>query len=268
MFAKEIRNGITVLKSSLFSEYTKINHLFTTRIGGVSFNKNEMNLGFSSGDEYSNVITNYQRLCSEFGFETQNLVLTKQIHSDIVIDVNKTHRGNGFLYENKFDGTDALITADKDVTLVVFYADCTPVIFYDTKNNVIGACHSGWKGTVKKIGKKTVRKMQELYGSDPSNIIAAIGPCISKCHFETSEDVYTKFKDSFGKDENFLYRKDGNKYYIDLKKANRVQLEEIGISKIDECALCTVCNKDILYSYRADNQKTGRMAVFLQIKGD
>jgi hypothetical protein len=173
----------------------------------------------------------------------------------------------------KFENVDGLITKKPGINLMLTFADCTPIFLYDPDNKIIANVHSGWTGTVKKIGQKAVIKMIKEYGTKPENLIACIGPCIQKCHFEVDEDVKLKFEQSFGylgRNCDIIERQkelvNGKvKYHIDTTLANRLILEEVGLNpkNIIESKICTVCNSDKMHSYRADGLNSGRnVAIF------
>ena len=265
MFKLQYHDKLCYLSSGLLSSQDGVSHLFSTRISGE---EQQLNLGLSCG-EYKDVLHAFTLACNIIHADYHRLVLTQQVHSDKIIAVHQTDAGNGLLYENCFGGVDGFITNETNLPISIFYADCVPLIFYDPKKRVIGACHAGWRGTVLKIAAKTVRKMAAEYGSNLNDIIAAIGPCIGPCHFETSLDVYQEFEKNFPKHINLLLNcQKKDKYYIDLKLANQLQLIDIGINKahIDVCMDCTVCRNELYFSHRAENGKTGRMAAIIMLK--
>lgn len=159
---------------------------------------------------------------------------------------------------------DGLVTDKSGISLSLRFADCTPIFLYDKVKNVIGNIHSGWRGTVQKIGQKGVEKMIEEYGCNPKDIIACIGPAIGKCHFEVSEDVKEIFEDTFSylaSPEKFIQKgKEEGKYFVDTNYINEKLLKEIGLKKenIVQSNICTVCNKDYIHSYRAEKELSGR----------
>ncbi len=245
-----------------------VNHGFTTRLGGVSKGYySSMNMSFNRGDDENFVRENYKRICDAIDVKCENLVFTKQTHTDNVIRVDEKDRGIGFSRPS-FSDIDGLVTNAKNVALVTQFADCTPLLFLDPKNNAIGSCHSGWRGTVKRIGKKTVELMQKEFGSDPNDIICAIGPNIGKCCYEVDDAVFNEFK-SAGFDTKLIFTEKGNgKYMLDLRKANELILLNSGIKKenIDISDICTCCNFDSMFSHRASGEKRGNMAAIIELK--
>ena len=181
-----------------FEETGMVKHCFSTRRGGVSEGcYSSMNLRFHCDDKKENVIKNYELISSAIGIDHKNIVLSKQVHEDVIYKADYDDMGNGVIKENKFASVDALITDKKGIPLVTLYADCVPLFFIDKRLGVIATAHSGWKGTVKRIGQKTIQKMKNEYGSRSEDILAAIGPSIQECHFEVGDDVAEIFIDNF-----------------------------------------------------------------------
>ena len=221
----------------------KITHCYTLK--GNNNNYKEV-----IGDNYSSL---YKALnLNEDGFTK----IEHQAHSDIVEIVKE----KGETHTN----VDGLVTDKSEISLSLRFADCTPIFLYDPVKNVIGNIHSGWRGTVQKIGQKGVEKMVKEYGCNPKNIIACIGPAIGKCHFEVSEDVKKIFEETFSylkNTEKFIQKgKEEGKYFIDTNYINEKLLEEIGLKKenIVQSNICTVCNKEYMHSYRAEKELSGR----------
>ena len=208
-----------------FKELEKVdfvNHAFSTRLGGVSSGEfNSMNMSFNRGDADENVHENYRRLCAAIGTEYENLTASSQDHHTYVRRVTATHRGIGIYRPKDLESVDGLITNEKGVALVTYFADCTPVLLADTRNHAIGACHAGWRGTVGEIAEITVKKMGEEFGTDPADIKATIGPAISKCCYEVDEPVAKRFISLGLETEKIVFPKGGGKYMIDLLETNR-----------------------------------------------
>jgi YfiH family protein len=248
-----------------------VKHGFSTRLGGVSKEHlSSMNLSFTRGDELENVIQNYKRITNAMEIEYDSLVLSYQTHTTNIKVVTKDDRGKGLTKERNYSDIDGLITNDKGVTLVTFYADCVPLFFVDPVKHAIGLSHSGWRGTVDKIGKVTVEKMIECYGTNPADMIAAIGPSICRDCYEVSEDVIEEFRKSFQPDviDHICYKKDNGKYQLDLWKANQYVLLEAGIKNenISVTNICTCCNPELLFSHRASKGMRGNLAAFIGLK--
>ena len=246
-------------------------HGFSTRMGGVSTGDcATMNLSFERGDAEEAVRTNYELLGAAIGFKTDSLVFSKQTHTTNVRVVTEEDRGKGFLRERDYTDVDGLITNVPGLTLATFYADCVPLFFVDPVHKAIGLSHSGWKGTVGKIGKVTVEKMMAQYGTDPKDVLAAIGPSICQSCYEVSEDVIVQFKEAFEEKlwNELFYVKENGKYQLNLWRANELIFEEVGILKehYSTTKICTCCNPGYLFSHRASHGKRGNLGAFLQIK--
>ena len=176
-----LKNGVKYITFPKLESRDEIRHIFSSRIGGVSTGRySSMNLSFTNGDSRENVLKNYKILCEVADIDINNLVLSHQTHTNNVRIVSDKDRGTG-IFKEPFTDVDGLITNTPGVALVTQYADCTPLLFFDPVKKVIASSHSGWRGTVKEIGKVTVQKMMDIFGSNPGDIIVGIGPCIAKC---------------------------------------------------------------------------------------
>ena len=238
-------------------------HCFTTRLGGVSQGfLSSMNIGTSRGDSRENVLRNYEILGENLGFDVKNLVLSRQIHSDIVRVAEKKHRGAG-LFADPMEDCDGLITREKGLALVIFTADCTPILFWDEKTGAVGAAHAGWRGTEKAIAARVVEEMGKHFGSSPDHIHAAIGPNIGACHFETREDVPKAMISAFGKEAEPFIRPAGEKFHVDLKGINAMILKNAGVRHIEVSDACTVCRQDLFWSHRIVGQQRGSQGALI-----
>ena len=240
-------------------------HGFTTRLGGVSKGElDSLNLGMHRGDERSNVEENYKRLAKAIGFDLEKLVLTRQTHSDIVRKV--TFADASGLDNHSYPECDALITNTPETALIVFSADCTPVLFHDPVTGAVGAAHAGWRGTAAKIAAKTAKAMCDAYGCKPEDIRAAIGPNIGACCFETDADVPEAMVKAFGKTaESYIVPK-GNKYYVNLKELNALSLREAGVTHIEIAEECTVCQHHRFWSHRVTGGNRGSQGAVIVCK--
>lgn len=238
-------------------------HCFTTRFGGVSSGYlSSLNIGTSRGDDPANVLENYHILGSALGFAPENAVLSKQIHSDIVRVVTEDDRGAG-LFAPPLSPCDALITNTPGLALVVFTADCTPILLHDPVTGAVGAVHAGWRGTVAAIAARTVEAMCREYGSRSENIRAAIGPNIGKCHFETDTDVPEALLAAFGKEMESFIEARGKKYHADLKQVNAWVLRRAGVTQIEISDACTVCQCDRYWSHRVTKGERGSQGAII-----
>ena len=245
-------------------------HGFSTRLGGVSQgNLSSMNLSFSRGDAPENVRENFRRMSESIGFQWEDTVFSAQTHTTNVVRVGKTDKGRGLSRPVGYEDVDGLITNEEGVVLTTFYADCVPLFFVDPVKRAIGLSHSGWRGTVAKMGKVTVEAMVREFGSDPSDLVAAVGPSICQDCYEVSQDVILSFQEHFPKDQwpSLFYQKENGKYQLNLWEANRLIFLEAGIlpEHIQVTDVCTACNENVLFSHRASMGKRGNLAAFLEL---
>jgi len=249
----------------LTAEGITVPHGFTTRLGGVSQGYlASLNLGMHRGDLPENVQENYRRLAEAVGFDLQKLVLTWQIHSDIVRQVTAAD-ANGIDHRN-YPQCDALITNDPGTALFVFTADCTPILLQDPVTGAVGAIHAGWRGTAADIAGKTVAAMIDAYGCNPENIRAAIGPNIGPCCFETDRDVPDAMIQLLGEKAFPHIRQQGSKYYVNLKQINALLLHRQGVSQIDISTHCTACRPDLFWSHRVTGGNRGSQGAIIVCK--
>ena len=263
-------NSVPYLTYNSLSEIDFINHAFSTRLGGVSTDEfTSMNMAFNRGDSPENVTENYKRFCKSAGFDYESLTASSQDHHTFVRAVTKENVGIGIYKPKDIESVDALITNEPGVTLVTYYADCTPLFFVDTKQKAIGLAHAGWRGTVGRIGDNVVKKMQSLYCTDPSDIKAAIGPAISVCCYEVDKPCADNFLALDELDSTkFVFPKGNGKFMIDLLETNRQILVHAGVKNenITVSDVCTNCNNELLWSHRATKGHRGTMSAFMCIK--
>lgn len=240
---------------------------FSTRAGGVSEGIfSTMNLSFTRGDKREAVEENYRRIAQALDVDYDRFVFSDQTHTTNVLRVTEKDAGNGIIREREYPDIDGLITNVPGLVLTTFYADCVPLYFVDPVHRAIGLSHSGWRGTVNRMGQVTVERMQEAYGTDPADLICAIGPSICQDCYEVSEDVTEQFAAAFpGHEVELFYRKENGKYQLNLWRANEIVLTEAGV-KPEHLAvtdICTCCNPKNLFSHRASHGKRGNLAAFL-----
>ncbi|MBS7299157.1 MAG: peptidoglycan editing factor PgeF [Eubacteriales bacterium] len=257
-----VKNGnLCYYTIDAFENTGLVKHCFTTKHGGVSEGCYEsLNLRMNCDDSEENIHENYRIICNELGIDVNSLVLSKQVHKTDIAGVTSADKGNGFVFENKFESADALVTNEKNVPLVTFFADCVPVFLLDTKKEVLALVHSGWRGTANGISALTVQHMIEHYGSTAEDIIAAIGPSIRKCHFEVGDEVAAEF------DERFVDRAK-EKPYVDLQGCIIEQLIGCGVKRenITDSGICTCCRCDEFYSHRTTGNERGTMAAIAML---
>lgn len=238
-------------------------HCFTTRFGGVSSGYlASMNIGTHRGDTPENVVENFRILGTVLGCSPEQLVLTKQTHTDTVLRVGKKELGAG-LFAPELSECDGLITNEPGVGLVVFTADCTPILLHDPVTGAVGAVHAGWRGTAAAIGRKAVEAMAREFGSRPEDIRAAIGPNIAQCCFETDQDVPDAMLAQYGTAAEPFIRKTDDKYYVNLKEVNALSLRQAGVQSIDISPLCTACEPDRFWSHRRVGSARGSQGALI-----
>lgn len=249
----------------LTSQGISVPHCFTTRLGGVSTgSQSSLNLAYGRGDSMENVEANLRILTDALHIDFNHLVLTRQTHSDIVRVVTDADC-NGFCHRD-YPECDALVTNTPGVALLIFTADCTPLLFHDPVTGAVGAAHAGWRGTAQAIGPKTVQAMVDAFGCDPKNIRAAIGPNIGFCHFETDADVPQAMVAAFGEEVNAFIEKRGEKYHLDLKAINALILRRAGVEHIEISDDCTMCSPDRFWSHRYTKGERGSQGAIIVCK--
>ena len=245
-------------------------HAFATRRGGVSEleHTKSLNLAFGRGDEDETVLKNLDVFARGVGFEPKSIVSLPQIHSDRIFTATRKMRGQGYFIREEIESGDGYVTKESGVTLGIKTADCVPILFEAEKNGkiiAVGAVHAGWRGTVANIAPKCVEKMCREFGADRSSIRAAIGPCIHKCCYEVSHDLYDEVARGISEDvaSRFVVPSESTaeKYYCDLAGINRELLLSCGLlpENIDVIDECTCCNPEKYFSHRYSNGHRGTM---------
>lgn len=248
-----------------------VNHLFTTRKGGVSEGIfTSMNLSYTRGDEKSSVDENYRRIAAVFDSKPDRIVCSDQTHTTNVRLVTEADAGKGVVRDKDYTDVDGLITNVPGLILATFYADCVPLYFVDMENRAIGLSHSGWKGTVHRMGKVTLQAMREAFGTRPEKVKAAIGPSICQDCYEVSSDVADQFAEAFPSHSEDIIKpgKAEEKYQLDLWKANQIVLLEAGIllENLEITDICTCCNKSYLFSHRGSHGQRGNLGAFMELR--
>jgi len=241
------------------SETGIVRHCFSTRKGGVSVGPfASMNLGYNRGDDETNVDENFRRICKATGLTKEKVVMSKQQHGTNIQIIDEICEVP--------DNTDGLMTNKSNIVLVTFYADCVPLLFCDPVKRVIANSHAGWRGCVENMAEKTVRKMIEHYGSNPKDILAGIGPCISTANYEVDEDVAGQFQKEF---PECVFPADGKhgKFHVDLQEACKLNLLKANIpsENIEIAQWCTFSNSELFFSHRRDGALRGSLAAFIEL---
>lgn len=290
-------SDLLLLKYPLLEETGMVKHCFTTRFGGVSEGIfSSMNLSFTRGDDKAAVEQNYRRLAEVMDVSYEKFVFTDQTHTVNVRKVTAADAGKGLICDRDYQDVDGLITNEPGLVLSTFFADCVPLYFVDSVHRAIGMSHSGWRGTVARMGKVTLEAMQREYGTNPADVICAIGPSICQDCYEVSEDVAEEFAKEFRGHETEILRESPKnlkvtenaeqkeehkacanescgaetekKYQLDLWRANEIVLLEAGVKRehIAVTDICTCCNPKVLFSHRASQGKRGNLGGFLCLK--
>ena len=285
---KNEQGGISYYIFPAFDKTGLVRHAYSTKLGGVSSGAyDSLNLSILTNDDPENIRENRQRFLNSVGIEPDCVVGANQVHKDSIYQVGIKDKGRGaYDPETVVPATDALMTNEPGLALTAFFADCVPVFLLDPVKKVIALAHAGWKGTVVKIAAKTVLAMQQTYGSEAVDILAAIGPSIGPCHYEVDKPVIDKVKAAFpeywaelftdraGFDEMIAEKSDkkpatGNiRLHLDLWAANFRQLTDIGIpvENITVARLCTYCHQDEFFSHRAG--MAGRQAAVIMLNNE
>lgn len=260
---------VEYLTFPLLSRTGLVRHLFSTRLGGVSKGiYSTMNLSYTRGDQKEAVDENFRRIADVLGCDVGDIVCSDQTHTVNLRVASKKDGGKGILTRRDYADIDGLLTDEPGLVLATFYADCVPLYFVDTRRKAIALAHSGWRGTVARMGRCVTEKMKDIYGSNPTDIVAVVGPSICRSCYEVSEDVAEAFAQEFhreGQADEILLSKGGGKYQLDLWRANEIILTEAGIPKeqIQVTDLCTCHNSNYLFSHRASQGKRGNLGAFL-----
>ncbi len=249
----------------LTAEGISVPHCFTTRFGGVSTGYlSSLNIGLHRGDVPGNVEQNHAILASVLGYDVEKTVLSHQVHSDVVRIVTEADCLG--LDHHAYPECDGLVTNTPGLALVVFTADCTPILLYDPVTGAVGAVHAGWRGTAMDIAGKAVRAMENAFGCDPKNIRAAIGPNIGMCCFETDGEVPEAMVKTFGPAAEKYIRPAESKYYVNLKEINRHALSRAGVEHIEVSEACTACQHQRFWSHRITHGARGSQGAIIVCK--
>lgn len=268
----ELKAGgeLPMLEYPLLAESGMVSHGFSTREGGVSTGEfSSLNFSFTRGDDPAAVSENYRRLAEVFGCRESDIVCSDQTHTTNVLRVDRSYGGFGVTREKPYRDVDGLITNEPGLLLATFYADCVPLFFVDPVHRAIGLAHSGWRGTVGRMGAVTLEAMKREFGTNPADVLAAVGPSICQDCYEVGADVAEEFARTFGdwKDDILLPGEAEGKYQLNLWKCNAYILREAGImpEHLAVTNICTCCNPRLLFSHRASHGKRGNLGAFLML---
>ena len=252
-------NGLRYYTFEIFPQI--VTQAVFTRQGGISPRPwDSLNVGGSIGDDITHVRENRIRSFKALGRATESVHDVWQVHSADVVYADAPRP-----LDTEYQKADIMVTDNPRVTLFMRFADCTPILLYDPVKQVVGAVHSGWLGTVRGAARIAVEAMQDRYGTNPANMLAAIGPAIGPDHYEVGEDVITQVRETFGEHTKSLFEAHGESIHFNLWKANQVLLEEAGVEQIEIAGICTACHTDDWFSHRAEKGKTGRFGAMIAL---
>ena len=242
--------------------FPELFHAVFTRRGGVSPKPwHTLNLGWMVGDDPRRVEMNYRRVASVVGMPREALTTTWQVHGNTILVADADHRGKSL---GKADG---LITQTPGIPLLQRYADCTPILLYDPEHRAAGIAHAGWQGVVARTAEAAVRAMTAAFGSDPSRMVAAVGPAIGPCCYEVGPEVVAAIRDTQRDPDDLLRPSDrAGHAYLDLWEANARQLRDAGVGTVEVAGLCTACHTDIFFSHRGEQGRTGRFGAVIMLR--
>lgn len=269
----EAASGIRYFTFDSLTRSGLVTHAFTTRVGGVSQGCfSQMNLCMTRGDSAEAVLENHRRMAQALGYDVNMVVHSAQTHTANVRVVGMAEAGSGITKPQRLSDVDGMVTNVPGLVLMTFYADCTPLYFLDPVKRVIGLSHSGWKGTKNRIGKETVRCMEDTYGCHASDILACIGPSICGDCYEVGAEVAEAFREAFGAASGAFVHAgaQAGKYQLDMWAANRHVLLEAGVlpEHIECTNVCTRCNPKLLFSHRVMGNARGNLSAILMLKGE
>ncbi len=239
-------------------DHVDVIHAISTRHGGVSPAPfDTLNLSRHVGDERTNVENNLERLHSALGLYTTSTVDASQAHSDAVAIVSAEHCGT------RIHDVDALVANAPNVPLLLRFADCVPILFFDPVRRAIGVAHAGWRGTVMKTASKTAQAMFDAFGTRPRDLIACIAPSIGPCCYRVGDEVIERARAAFENADELLIRQADGSIHFDLWQANACQLRALGVEQIEMANICTAHRTDDFYSWRAEKSNTGRFGAII-----
>jgi YfiH family protein len=254
---RERVDGIIMYRFESLNKAGGVLHAVFTRIGGVSQGSfATLNLGHTVGDDLAAVEENHRRALGVLALRPNEVVSPYQVHGARVGLVGRAHAGTVQA------ATDALVTAEPEVPVLMRFGDCTPILFFDPVQRVVGMAHAGWRGVVAGSAAATVRTMVQRLGCDPGDVWVGIGPTIGPCCYEVGAEVAEAVKSACLPGTDVTRRVNG-RLHLDLPGAVRAQLQAIGVERIEDAGLCTACRVDEFFSHRAERGHTGRFGIVI-----
>lgn len=255
------KNGLRYFQFDIFNGEPMF-HAVLTRRGGVSKPPfDSLNTGGTVGDDPDAVLENHRLIYRKLGFPFESRFDVWQVHGTCILPADAPRPMA--VPHPKADG---ILTDRTGITLFMRFADCVPILFYDTRKRVIGIAHAGWQGTSQKIVGLAVAAMVERYATNPRDILAAIGPSICQKCYPVGSEVYHAFQEGFGTEAEQFFIQTDSGHYLDLWHANQFVLRKAGVNHIETAGLCTACHPEDWYSHRAENGKTGRFGVIMALE--
>ena len=243
----------------IFDSLAGLSHAVFTRQGGVSPAPwDSLNVGGSVGDDITHVRENRIRSFNALGRDPASIHDVWLVHGTEVVHAEEPRD-----LTLKPPRADIIMTDNPKVTLFMRYADCVPLLFHDPRKGVVALAHAGWLGTVRGVGKATLKAMQERYGTDPREVRAAIGPAIGPDHYEVGTDVAEQVRAVFGRRAESLLEPRGDRFYLDLWQANRIQMMDAGVPEVEIASICTACHLEDWFSHRTEKGRTGRFGALI-----
>ena len=249
---------ITLIEARNLSTRANTLHAFLGRTGGISPPPfSSLNVGFHVGDRRANVEENLRTIEERLGFNMERAVIPRQVHGDHIVHIKNTGMCGAGIYS-----ADALVTDLRGVALCILTADCVPIILVDRGGRVAAIIHAGWRGTLKSIATKTIKKLKALYGIEPEELVCAVGPAIGGCCYRVDATLIEGFSTAFRGSPGVDRRASS----LDLKSINCWQIEKEGVKDIEVIDTCTACNVDRFFSYRREGT-TGRQLNVVMLRG-
>ncbi|MDI4646546.1 peptidoglycan editing factor PgeF [Cohnella hashimotonis] len=265
--AEAERHEPGLLPLAPWSQFEGLTAGFSARLGGSSLPPRDgLNTALHVDDDEQTVIANRRAIAEALGWPFEAWTCAEQVHGSRVVRVTDAERGLGKLSrKSAIQDADALITDEPDILLVMYFADCVPLYFYDPVHGALGLAHAGWKGTVADVAAETIRAMRDAFGTQPSDLHAAIGPSIGACCYEVDDIVMNRVRGIVPDDERFHVPSSEGKSRLNLKEINKHLMIKAGIlpSRIEMSGWCTSCSTDLFFSHRKERGQTGRMMSWL-----
>lgn len=256
---RQVNSGLVTYRfDSLPAE--SLSHAVFTRLGGVSQGPfATLNVGSSVGDDPAAVAENHTRICQHMGITASRVATGHQVHGNQVALVSGEDGGRAF------PNTDGIVTTVPGLGLMLRFADCQPILLLDPARHALGLIHAGWRGLAQGVAYRAVEAMQRAFGSDPRDLVAALGPAIGPCCYVVGDNVAAAMGYALPNWRHVL-KQEGSGWRFDLPAANAQQLAAAGVFHIEQAGICTSCHNDEFYSHRAENGRTGRFAVLAYLK--